>query len=78
MRKKVCLAAASLAVAGVAFAAPALGHAGHRSCAMGAHTFIVPLAQAGEAGEFASAQAKGGGLAEETATAHALLCEPAP
>lgn len=75
MRRRVCLVAASLAAAGVAVAPPALGHQGHRSCAEGAHTFVVPIAQAGEAGEFVSSQAKAGGVGDENAAAHAALCD---
>ena len=75
MRRRLCFVAASLAVAGVAVAPPALGHVGHRSCAGGAHTFVVPIAQAGEAGEFVSSQATAGGVADENAAAHAALCE---
>ena len=73
-------------MAGVAVAVSAFGwlggvasaHPGHASCSEGAHTFVVALAKAGGAGEFASTSAKGGGLGEDTAGAHAALCEPRP
>ena len=78
MKRKTCLIVAAALASGLAFAPPALAHQGHRSCGAGAHVFVVPLAQSGEAGEFASTQAKAGSLAAGVAAAHAALCEPAP
>ena len=75
--RKRCIAAAGV-LAALALASPAAAHEGHASCSEGARTFIVPIAQSGQAGETASAQAKAGTLNENVAAAHAALCEPKP
>ena len=78
LRKRVVLVAICAMVGGLSFAPPALAHGGHRSCGEGAHIFVVPIAQSGGGGEFASSAARQGGLADETEQAHAALCDPAP
>lgn len=63
---------------GLTLASPAAAHDGHASCGEGARAFIVPLAQAGLAGETASAAARQGTQDESVAAGHAALCEPKP
>ena len=76
MQSRTRLIAAAGVVAALALASPAAAHEGHASCSAGTHAFIVPLAQSGQAGETASAQARAGTLNENVAAAHAALCEP--
>ncbi len=76
MRRRLYGIVAAAGLAGIALAPPALAHQGHASCGEGARTFVVPLAQAGLAGETASTQAREGTLNENLAVAHAIFCEP--
>ena len=76
MRRRLCVITAAVALGGLAFAPPVLAHQGHASCGEGARAFVVPLAQAGVAGETASTQAREGTLNENVAAAHAVFCEP--
>ncbi len=75
MQIKTRIIATAGILAALTFAAPAAAHEGHASCGEAAHSFIVPLAQAGQAGTVASEQAKAGTIDEGTAAAHAALCE---
>ena len=76
MRTKTRIIATTAVLGALAFAAPAAAHPGHASCSDAAHSFIVPLAQSGQAGEVASGQAKAGTIDETLAAAHAALCAP--
>ena len=78
MSRRIAAFGISIGIGITIFASPAAAHQGHRSCGEGARTFIVPLAQSGQGGETASAQAKAGVLNESVQAAHAALCEPAP
>ena len=68
--------AAALAVSVLGFASPAGAHPGHASCAAGAATFTVPLAQSGELGALASTLARQGAVGEFGAELHATGCAP--
>ena len=78
MRYRKLILAASAVLAATTMSSPAFAHEGHRSCSGAAQAFIVVNAQDGKAGEIASTQAQAGTLAENTALAHAVACEPAP
>lgn len=67
-----------LVTAGLGVGAPAGAHQGHGSCAEGAQSFTVPLAQSGQAGEVISAEGRAGTAAETGAALHAAGCEPRP
>lgn len=75
MRKMLCVIGV-VVVGGLGLAAPVWGHQGHASCAEGAQSFTVPLAQSGEAGEVISEEGKAGTAAETGAALHAAGCEP--
>ena len=76
MRRRLYGVAATVALAGLALASPAVAHEGHASCGEGAREYVVTAAHAGTAGETASTQARQGGLKEGVALAHAVYCEP--
>ena len=78
MRTRSPVVAVLALLAGLTLASPAAAHEGHASCGEGARAFIVPLAQAGLAGETASAAAKQGIQDDSVAAGHAGLCEPKP
>ncbi|MBA3746082.1 MAG: hypothetical protein H0W96_01135 [Solirubrobacterales bacterium] len=75
MQIKTRIIATAGILAALTLAAPAAAHEGHASCGEAARSFVVPMAQAGEAGTVASAQAQAGTINEGTAAAHAALCE---
>ena len=78
MRKRLLAFAGIVVVAGLSFASPAFAHRGHGSCAGGAQSFTVPLAQSGQAGEVISEVAQAGEAGETSAALHAAGCEPRP
>ncbi len=75
-RRKRLWGAAVLVMAGLAIPSPASAHQGHGSCAEGAESFTVPLAQSGGLGQLASSVAPHGGVAALGAELHTAGCEP--
>jgi hypothetical protein len=77
MRKKICGAAVFLMLAGVAFAPAALADpgAGHGSCAALFTGVLVPMAQSGQVGQTASADAPLNDIIHQYQAAY---CDPRP
>ncbi len=78
VRRKRLWVGAGLVLVGLLIPSPALAHGGHGSCAQGAQTFTVPLAQSGGLGALASEVAPHGGVAALGEELHAAGCEPRP
>ncbi len=78
MQKRLLALAGIVVVVGLSSASPALAHRGHGSCAGGAQTFTVPLAQSGQAGVVISEVAQAGEAGETSAALHGAGCEPRP